>query len=275
MARIKLDLSSDMLQQTMSVDLFFPNDQSSYDLPEPEAVIYLLHGMHGNSSSWFERTALTRYASDNNIIIVSPQAHNSFYADNYFGEKYFTFITEELPAKLHSMFRMPAGREKTFVAGLSMGGYGAMLLGLSRPDLYSACATFSGAVGVADENYFEGEDFVKRYIMPILGPDYKVREELLINKLADKVAKLPKEKQPRVLCTCGRQDFLYNMNSDFKEHMRTLPIDFTYMEWDGEHEWYFWDKSIVYAISYFLGNDYDKKCHGEWAHSPVVEKSGG
>ncbi len=275
MARIKLDISSDMLQQTMTVDLFFPNDQGDYNLPEPAAVIYLLHGMHGNSNSWFERTAITRYASDNNIIIICPQAHNSFYADNYFGEKYFTFFTEELPTKLHSMFKMPTGRDKTFVAGLSMGGYGAMLLGLSRPDLYSACATFSGALGYGDNRYLETTDeFVKRYVMPVLGPDCKMKNELTIEKLADKVAKLAKEKQPRVLCTCGLQDYLYDMNNNFKEQMSTLPIDFTYMEWEGEHKWDFWDKSVVYAISFFLNNDYDKTCHDQWMQLPAVEKSG-
>ncbi len=274
MARLTIDIYSDVLQQTMTVDMFFPNDQEGYDRSEPEAVLYLLHGMKGNSSSWFERTAITRYASENNIIVISPQAHNSYYCNNSFGEEYFTFYTEELIQKLHSIFKIPKSKEKTFVAGLSMGGYGAMLLGLSRPDLFAACATFSGAIGLVEGAYVSSDDpFARRYLLPILGPQCEFRDELNIIKLAENVAKLPMEKQPRVLCTCGRQDFLYKANIEFKKQIQSLSMDFTYMEWDGIHDWNFWDRSIVYAISFFLKNDYDKECLDRWERPVSMEKS--
>ncbi len=275
MAFIKADIYSEMLYQNISVDLFFPSDFEEYkDTKEVNGVIYLLHGMKGNSSSWNNYTAAQRYARENNLILISPTVHNSFYADNYFGERYFTYVAEELPKKLKMIFNIPNDREKTFVAGLSMGGFGAMLLGLSRPDLFAACATFSGAVGVGQAEINNIDDpFVKRFMAPILGQDLKLREDLNLAILAKKVSELKKEEQPRILCTCGREDNLYKSNVMFKDYMKTLPLDFTYMEWTGEHNWDFWDRSLAYAIDFFLNNKFDEKCHSAWNYEVKIEKS--
>ncbi len=272
MASIKMDMFSDNLLQTVSVDIYLPYDREDYKAEGADAVIYLLHGMKGTSSSWFNLTAAQRYARENNLVLICPQAHNSFYADNYFGENYFTFISEELPKKLHKLYNFPKEREKTFIAGLSMGGYGAMLLGLGRPDLFAACATFSGAVGITQTEYINKDDpFAKRYLRPILGMDYKQRQELDVAYLAKKISELSKEKQPRILSTCGTEDFLYKPNIAFKNYMQTLPVDFTYMEWPGEHDWYFWDKSLILAIDFFLNNGCAKKCFDQWRSEPSVE----
>ncbi len=273
MAFIKADIYSEMLYQNISVDLFFPSDFEENKEADIEGVIYLLHGMKGNSSSWFNLTAAQRYARENNVILISPSVHNSFYADTYFGEKYFTYVTQELPFKLNKIFNIPNNREKTFIAGLSMGGYGAMLLGLSRPDLYAACATFSGAVGVGNGEIEDKDSpFVKRFMAPILGPDLKMREDLDLSSLAKKVSLLDEDKQPRILCTCGTEDYLYSANVAFKNEMQNLPLDFTYMEWTGTHDWDFWDRSLSIAIDFFLNNGYDKKCHDAWSYEIKVEK---
>ncbi len=274
MAFIKADIYSEMLYQNMSVDLFFPSDFEEHRSSDNvNGVIYLLHGMKGNSSSWNNYTGAQRYARENNLILISPTVHNSFYADNSFGERYFTYVTEELPKVLNRIFKIPNDREKTFIAGLSMGGFGAMLLGLSRPDLYAACATFSGAVGfVQGEITNADEPFAKRFIAPILGGDLKLREDLDIIALAKKVSEMPKENQPRILCTCGKQDYLYKSNVMFKDYMKTLPLDFTFMEWTGEHDWDFWDRSLAYAIDFFLHNKFDEKCHAAWNCEVSIEK---
>ncbi len=275
MAFIKVDLFSEMLYQNIGVDLFFPLDFEEYkDVNEVRGVIYLLHGMKGNSSSWFNYTAALRYARENNLILISPTVHNSFYADNYAGEKYFKYVSEELPQKLNKMFNIPTDREKTFIAGLSMGGFGAMLLGLSRPDLYAACASFSGAVGLLQNEIKDKEEpFVKRFLMPILGPEFKAREDLELPVLAKKVSELEKEKQPKILCTCGTEDYLYKANVMFKDYMKTLPLEFTYMQWTGTHDWDFWDRSLAIAINFFLNNDYDKKVHSAWEYEVLTEKN--
>ncbi len=266
MANIKVDLYSKMLNQTVSVELYLPYDEN--EDKEADGVIYLLHGMLGSSNSWTTLTPASRYAKDNNLILIAPQAHNSFYADDLFGEKYFSYMTLELPKLLKTMFNIPTQREKTFVAGLSMGGYGAMLLGLSRPDLYAACATFSGAVQFGRGEVDEKSEFATRYLAPIFGNDFKKREELDLYPLAKKVSTLNPQDKPRVLCTCGLQDYLYEGNVQFKDYMKTLDLDFTYMEWPGFHEWNFWDRSIVYAIDFFLNNGYAKKCHDFWRTEP-------
>ncbi len=274
MAFIKVDIFSEMLHQNIAVDLFFPLDFEEYkEVDEVKGVIYLLHGMKGNSSSWFNYTAALRYARENNLILISPTAHNSFYADNFAGERYFTYLTEELPQKLSKMFNIPTTREKTFIAGLSMGGFGAMLLGLSRPDLYAACASFSGAVGLGQNEIKEEDAFAKRFLAPILGPEFKFREDLELSILAKKVSTLKEGEKPKILCTCGTEDYLYKTNVMFKDYMKTLPLDFTFMQWTGTHDWDFWDRSLAIAIDFFLGNDYDKKVHSAWQYEIEIEKN--
>ena len=83
------------------------------------------------------------------MAVIMPEVQRSFYCDMTNGPRYFTYIVDELPALCQRLFRVSARREDNFVAGLSMGGYGAMKAALSRPERYAAAASFSGAVDVA------------------------------------------------------------------------------------------------------------------------------
>ena len=80
-----------------------------------------------------------------------------------------------------------------------------------------------------------------------------------------------------ILCTAGRQDiepyYIYNQNLLFKHHAESLPLDYHYMEWDGVHEWNFWDRSLVYAIDDFVNPGYAAKKLNDWA-APVTETGG-
>ncbi len=273
MAYIKAQIFSEIINQDLYVDLFLPSDSRELRNSEPKAVIYLLHGMSGNNSAWFNLCPLVRYASENNVVIVSPQGHNSFYVNQKLGVDYFKYMTDELPVMLDKLFKIPKGRDKTFVAGLSMGGYGALLLGLSRPDLFAACASFSGAVGIAkDKIATQDENFIRSYMMPIFGENLEERDELNLYLLAEKVSKMKEDMKPNVLCTCGINDFLYEDNIEFKNYMKNLDINFRYMEWEGEHEGGFWDRSLVYAIDYFLDSNYADKIHNAWSYKVNIEE---
>lgn len=97
-------------------------------------TLYLLHGLSDDDSIWLRRTSIERYVAQMGIAVVMPQVHRSFYTDMAAGGQYWTFISEELPALARSFFPLSAKREDNFVAGLSMGGYGALKLGLRKPE---------------------------------------------------------------------------------------------------------------------------------------------
>lgn len=97
-------------------------------------MLYLLHGLSDNHSCWLRRTAVDRYAEEYGIAVVMPEVQRSFYCDMAHGPAYFTYIADELPQICQRLFRLSDKREDTFIAGNSMGGYGALKAALSRPE---------------------------------------------------------------------------------------------------------------------------------------------
>jgi S-formylglutathione hydrolase FrmB len=96
-------------------------------------VLYLLHGLSDDDTAWLRRTSIERYVSELGLAVVMPQVHRSFYSDELHGLRYWTFLSDELPQLVDSFFHVSTRREDTFVAGLSMGGYGALKWALRQP----------------------------------------------------------------------------------------------------------------------------------------------
>lgn len=111
-------------------------------------VLYLLHGLSDDSSIWTRLTSIERYAGELGVAVVMPQVERSFYCDMANGDAYWTFLSEELPAVVAANFKVSTAREDTFVAGLSMGGYGAFKWALRQPERFGAAASLSGALDV-------------------------------------------------------------------------------------------------------------------------------
>ncbi len=275
MALIQCNLHSEIMRTQVLINIYSPCDLPPEVGFNAKATLTLLHGYSGSGIDWFNMTAAQRYAADNGLFVICPSCQNYFYQDSMFGA-WKTFVTEEMPLLLSRMFKFPQEREKNYIAGLSMGGYGAMYLGLSRPDLYAACASFSGAIDLQiltkkmqdpsmqafGKVLFDGKETL---------PDYKN-----IHHLLTKTSELPPEKQPKILLTCGYQDnegyFIKDQNDAIFEHMRNLKFaNAKRMEWKGGHLWAFWDRSLVYAIDFFLQNNYSILKHADWAHIPDIE----
>ncbi len=216
-----------------------------YPYEEGLPVLYLLHGAYGDASSWVRSSCIERYAQKNCCVVVMASAENSFYQNMYRGGAYFTFFTEELPAYVTSLFPVSKKREDTFVAGLSMGGYGAWFLGLSRPDLYSKAASMSGALDIMetverassndDDSPFPWENIFKEPHNLKGGP----ADLLSLYRQCQKNGCVPKLYQ-----ACGTEDFLYSMNQSVKAQMEELGADLVYEEGPGGHTWNFWDQYI-------------------------------
>ena len=157
MALLHVNFFSDVLGMATSMDVILPEqtmgqigmEGRASDKPYP--TLYLLHGMSDDHTIWQRRTSIERYVSDMGIAVVMPTTHLGWYTDMAQGNRYWTFISEELPAKCRSFFKnMSDRREDTFAAGLSMGGYGAFKLGLRCPDRFAAVASLSGGLDAAD-----------------------------------------------------------------------------------------------------------------------------
>jgi putative tributyrin esterase len=208
--------------------------------------LYLLHGMSDDHTIWMRRTSIERYAAEYGVAVVMPAVNRSFYTDMAHGYKYWTFVSEELPALARSFFPLSAEREDNFAAGLSMGGYGAFKLALSCPDKFAAAASLSGAVDV--ESLARERDPVE--FGNIFGDLEQIkgsRNDLF--QLAEELVQ-SEGQRPALYQACGTEDFLYQGNVRFREHCRSLKLDLTYEEEPGTHEWGFWDRKIQSVLKW-------------------------
>lgn len=198
-------------------------------------VLYLLHGLSDDHTIWTRRTSIERYASEYNLAVIMPTTHRGFYTDMKTGYNYWTFISEELPGIVQNMFNVSDKREDTFAAGLSMGGYGAMKLGLRCPDRFAAVASMSGALNMRNRKGLNPE-----YIATF-GTEFDDINDLFY--LAEKLAESGNER-PRLYICCGTDDFLYSDNQLFLSKVTELNYDVTYKDGPGNHNWQYWDTMI-------------------------------
>src|SRR3954464_8456510 len=149
MALMRCDLFSDALSLSTSLTVILPQPTRTQigmtgDAGEdPPPVLYLLHGLSDDDTIWLRRTSIERYVAPLGLAVVMPQVHRSFYTDEAYGGRYWTFLSEELPELVGRFFRVSSRPEDTFVAGLSMGGYGALKLALRQPERFVAAASLS------------------------------------------------------------------------------------------------------------------------------------
>jgi S-formylglutathione hydrolase FrmB len=218
-------------------------------------TLYLFHGHSDDHTAWQRWTSIERYAEGLNLAVVMPAVHLSFYADMAHGGKYWQFISEEVPAIVRDIFSLSSNRKDNFVAGLSMGGYGAFKLALAHPECYAAAASLSGAVDIAEVVREKKEDPENKAwleeMRTVFGDLSKVpgsQHDLFT--LAKKVAKATVK--PRLYQCCGTEDELYPDNVRFRDAARKLPLDLTYEEGPGEHNWAYWDKMIQNVLTWMF-----------------------
>ena len=145
MAFISQTLRSQVLSQEMHLDIYLPNDYGNkVSMTKPQGILYFLHGFGRSGKYIKELTAISRYARDNQLAVVFVDAPQGWYSDMYCGFNYLTYITEELPTLLENIYGLKFPREKTFLSGLSMGGYGTWELGCIHPEWFAAIMPVCG-----------------------------------------------------------------------------------------------------------------------------------
>lgn len=207
-------------------------------------VLYLLHGLSDDCTVWERRTSIERYASERGIAVVMPEVRRSFYADEAVGEAYWTFVSQELPELVAGTFHVSTAREDTFVAGLSMGGFGALKLALNLPERFGAAACLSGAVDIAALDLGGHSGSMARRIWDGADPTGTADDLLGLLRTADPAA------LPPLFLDCGTEDALVDQNRRVIELAEERGIVLTHRLRPGAHTWDFWDRSIQDVLAW-------------------------
>lgn len=205
--------------------------------------LYLLHGLSDDYTIWLRRTSIERYATAYGICVVTPCGGRSFYTDMKYGMKYYSYITEELPGVIQEFFNVSDKREDTYIAGLSMGGYGALKMALKKPDVFCAGAGLSSVADIRDGVF-------DNVLVPVFGEDINIPDDEDLFYLAEKTNSC--SQKPRIFMGVGTEDSLYLSNIKLKEKFEQLDYDFTYRESPGSHNWAFWDEYIQYVLKWMF-----------------------
>ncbi len=216
------------------------------------STIYLLHGLTGHFDNWTDKTKLAEYAAKYDYIFVTPEGDNGWYSDSASvpNDKYESYIIQELMPEIDKNFRTAADKNHRAVAGLSMGGYGAMKFGLKYPDKFALVGSFSGALGAAgwtDAVFTKTgmKGAIPDSIKSVYGADdsptraandiFKIVKELTPEKI---------QALPFIYQSCGTEDFLIQNNHDFSALLFEKKIPHEFRELPGVHDWKFWDAQI-------------------------------
>jgi putative tributyrin esterase len=243
MAAIRCDFFSEVLEVGTSITVLLPQ-ATEEQIGVEEAVtrtgdfpvLYLLHGLSDDSTAWQRYTSIERYAAPLGLAVVMPEVQRSFYADEAHGGSYWTFLSEELPSIVRSFFRISDRPEDTFVAGLSMGGYGAFKWALRHPDRFGAAASLSGALDLEEISKDQWRrPLFDRVFAGRISPDDDL---FALLERADAAA------VPPLYLGCGTEDHLVEGNRRFLDAAKATGLDLHADFRPGEHEWGLWDATI-------------------------------
>jgi putative tributyrin esterase len=267
MALFEVNFFSEALNMNTSMKVIVPQ-RSNHSIGIKQAstateykILYLLHGMTDDHTIWLRRSNIERYVADKNMVVVMPNVHLSWYTDTQYGIKYWQFISEELPRICHEFFPyISPKRTDHLVAGLSMGGYGAIKLALKRSDYFGYGASLSGAldiVGKLKENSLQSLNGQKLsaeeqlFWQGIFGTLEQSQKEDIFELLTTNIGK----NETHYFACCGYQDFLYEHTLAFEKECKKRNYHLTTDYSNGRHEWDYWDTKIVKVLEWYEKNE--------------------
>lgn len=251
MAQIHCNFFSYSLGYGVDLTLLLPSmspcdmgdeEKRTHKIPGKYPVLYLLHG-HGNDyMSWNRFTSVERYAEERRIAVVTVSVGNKGYMNADYGENYYDFIWKELPEFVKANFPISHRKEDTYIAGASMGGYGALVHAFGHPESYQAVGAISPGTDLGESE----TACIGGHALPKMKSLYKMLKENVEKHI----------ELPNIFCCIGAQDFLIDSVDKFHQYMECLQVEHYFDRVDGyEHEWAFWDIEIKKFLDWLPRTD--------------------
>lgn len=251
MAFCELKYFSKSLEKSIAADILLPERQ----IEGPFTTLYLLHGLSDDHTIWQRRTSIERYVADLPLIVVMPDGGRGFYSDALEGMAWESAIVRDLIGYVDAMFQTRTDRNGRILAGLSMGGYGAVKFALKFPDLFCAAVSHSGAMGFGHAPMAQDPDapdprrnkFIQEFARvvsadPVGGP----------NDLYALAKNFKAAERPALRIDCGVDDFLIEDNRKLHAYLEEIDFPHEYKEFPGAHTWDYWDLHIQEALRFLM-----------------------
>lgn len=242
----EIAIFSDCMKKEIPVTVILPQQyEKEVDFP----VVYILHGWSDNPDTWAKHPEIGMMADFYGIIMVMPDGgYDSWYFDSpYDGRnKYETFITRELIPVVDSEYKTRPSRDFRAITGNSMGGHGALYLGIRHQDLFANIGSMSGGVDIRP---FPNEWGISKW----LGPKDKYPnnwEDYTVTNMLDRLG----ARGTNIIFDCGTEDFFYEVNMTMHEKMLKMAIPHEFISRPGGHDWKYWRNAIQHQVLFFFNN---------------------
>ena len=246
MSLICMNFFSETLNRSVPVNVILPLPRNARAEVRELPALYLFHGMGDDHTSWLRKTAVERYALEAGLAVIMPDGGLSCYENMAHGARYRDFMADELPRVMRETFPLSAAREKNFIAGCSMGGFGALKLGFAEPEKWSAI----GILSAAHMEYVPDSPRVQQTLWRVYGGDIDAYDARVERDIARDNVSGP---DLRVWHACGTQDRLRENALKSRAHFTSLPegrIRYTFEELPGRHDWALWDAMAARFIEW-------------------------
>lgn len=237
-------IPASQMAQSYPATIILPNSYQHSAARFP--VLYLLHGYGGDHQNWYKETAIAALADQYNIIVVMPDgATDKWYTDSPVNPawRYRSYLAHDVVNYIDQHYRTLANAAGRGISGLSMGGYGALHIGLQHPELFGALASSSGGV---DPRPFAG----RWNLTAVLGDPEAQHDNWHNAAIIQQIGQLNSTAQALYI-DCGSEDFFIEVNRQLHRALRQQGIPHHYAEWPGDHSWQYWRSSIAFQLTFF------------------------
>lgn len=236
----KVEVFSVKMNKYVTVSVIVPDSEVR------KTSIYLLHGYSGNEGSWLEiNPQLVDYAEDNQVLIICPDAKNSWYWDSERNpdSQYETFVSKELVDYVDSHYNTYTDKNLRAIAGLSMGGHGAIWLAFRHADVFGSVGSLSGGLDI--------RPFPEKWEMKNQLGNYEENQEKWNQHTVINLIETIKDKQLNINVCCGVDDFFMDVNNAFHAKLLEHNIQHDYTVRPGKHDRAYWNNAIDYHLLFF------------------------
>ncbi len=265
-----LKVKSTALGKDVEYSIYLPSDYDKSNRRYP--VMYLLHGYGDDETGWSQFGEVNLIADkaiqsgeSTSMIIVMPDAGVTWYINSFDGKtKYEDFFIKELIPHIDATYRTRTKKDYRAVAGLSMGGYGTLIMATKHPELFSSAAPLSAAVWTDDEVINMQDEWWDGALAMLFGNNLKGKARINEHFLKNSILKIVETgnaeelKKVRYYIDCGDGDFLIKGNMELHALMIDKQIPHEFRVRDGEHNWTYWRDALPVVMK-FVSESFHQK----------------